>query len=140
MPTQFITPIFPLRINEETGTYETLTATDITKVIDQNIKMVLLTNPGERIGIPEFGVGLYKYLFELRTEIERGSTNLPPIKNNILSQLSVFIPYIRIAELNIDFNDNKNRMNIKIKYYVVDSGVASEFDLTLSEASENLPF
>jgi phage baseplate assembly protein W len=139
MPTQFISPVFPLRINEETGTYETLSATEITKVIDQNIKMVLLTNPGERITIPDFGVGMYRYLFELKTEIERGSSNLPPIRTNVLSQIAAYVPYIQVNNLDIVFNDN-NSMNIKIEYFVLDSNLSSQFDLTLFDTLENLPF
>ena len=48
MPTQIIAPVVPLQIDENTGAYETYGPKDLTKVVDQNIKMVLLTNPGER--------------------------------------------------------------------------------------------
>ena len=34
-------------------------------MIKQNLKMLVLTSPGERIMIPDFGVGLRRYLFEL---------------------------------------------------------------------------
>lgn len=138
MPTQIIAPVIPLQIDEDTGAYETYSITDLTKVTDQNIKMVLLTNPGERLTIPDFGVGLYKYLFELQTEIERGTSDLPPIRENILSQISTYLPYIRVTALDLSFN-NANQMGIKISYYVKDSNLASLFELTLSETAENLP-
>jgi phage baseplate assembly protein W len=138
MPTQIIAPVIPLQIDEDTGAYETYGITDLTKVTDQNIKMVLLTNPGERLSIPDFGVGLYKYLFELQTEIERGTSDLPPIRENILSQISTYLPYIRVTALDLSFN-NANQMGIKISYYVKDSNLASLFELTLSETAENLP-
>ena len=41
MPTQTITPSFPLVINEDTGNYEAYGIADLTKVVDQNIKMTL---------------------------------------------------------------------------------------------------
>ena len=31
--------------------------------IKQNLKMLILTNPGERVMEPEFGVGIMQYLF-----------------------------------------------------------------------------
>ena len=34
------------------------------EVARQNLKMLVLTAPGERIMIPEFGVGIRNYLFE----------------------------------------------------------------------------
>jgi phage baseplate assembly protein W len=138
MPTQTISPVVPLQIDEETGAYQTYSVTDLTKVVDQNIKMVLLTNPGERLSLPDFGVGLYKYLFELQTEIERGSSGLPPIRENILSQISTYLPYIKITALDIAFN-SANQMSIKMSYYVKDSNLASLYELTLSETLENLP-
>tara|TARA_R100001443_G_C3331120_1_gene172340 strand:+ start:130 stop:549 length:420 start_codon:yes stop_codon:yes gene_type:complete len=137
MPTQTISPVFPLQIDEETGAYQTHSVTDLTKVVDQNIRMVLLTNPGERLALPDFGVGLYKYLFELQTEIERGSSGLPPIRENILSQISTYLPYIKITALDITFN-SANQMSIKMSYYVKDSNLASLFELVLSETTENL--
>ena len=139
MPTQSITPIVPLEINEETGAYETYDTADITKVVDQNLKMILLTRPGERITLPDFGVGLSRYLFELKSQIELGTTTLPPIRENIVSQVSAFLPYITISNLEISFNNDESVMQIKISYYVNDSGLASLFDLTLSETTENLP-
>jgi len=36
----------------------------IKRLIKQNLKMLLLTNPGERVMDPTFGVGLSAYLFE----------------------------------------------------------------------------
>ena len=37
--------------------------------IRQNLKMLLLTNPGERIMMPNFGVGIRTYLFSEDTEL-----------------------------------------------------------------------
>jgi len=133
MPTQTIAPSFPLVINEDTGNYETYGISDLTKVVDQNIKMTLLTVPGERSMDQNFGVGLSKYLFENDTTIKRGGGDLPPLRENILSQLSTYISYITILDLQIDLVGDSNLMNIKIKYFVNDSNAASLFDLTIGE-------
>ena len=139
MPTYTIAPSFPLRINEDTGNYETYGISDLTKVVDQNIKMTLLTVPGERMMDQNFGVGLSRYLFENDTTIKRGASNLPPLRENILSQLSTYVSYITIQDLQIDLVGDSNLMNIKIKYFVNDSNTASLFDLTIGEVNNSLP-
>ena len=40
----------------------------VNDLVKQNLKMVLLTSPGERIMNPSFGVGLRRYLFEQKKE------------------------------------------------------------------------
>ena len=143
MPTQTITPSFPLVINEDTGNYEAYGIADLTKVVDQNIKMTLLTVPGERMMDQNFGVGLSRYLFENDTTIKRGvsyiSGDIPPLRENILSQLSTYVSYITIQDLQIDLVGDSNLMNIKIKYFVNDSNTASLFDLTIGEVNNSLP-
>ena len=72
MPVNKIAPAFPLEINAETGNYVEYGMTDLTKVVDQNLKMVLLTSPGEKLMNVNFGVGLRKYLFENNSSIQNG--------------------------------------------------------------------
>ena len=36
----------------------------IKETVKQNLKTIILTNPGERIMDPEFGVGIRRFLFE----------------------------------------------------------------------------
>ena len=139
MPTEVIAPIIPLEIDEETGSYRIHAVADITKVVDQNLKMILLTRPGERITLPDFGVGLSRYLFELKSQIQLGTSTLPPIRENIISQISTFLRYITITNLEINFSKDESVMQIKISYFINDSAIASTFDLTLSETLENLP-
>ena len=55
----------PLRISSEYGPYDL--HTDIKSMVQQNLKMILLTNPGERIMDPDFGVGLQTFLHEQNT-------------------------------------------------------------------------
>ena len=63
MSTQNISPVFPLEETED-GKYKIVGINDLTTAVDQNIKMVLLTRKGEKIGRPAFGVGLHDYLFD----------------------------------------------------------------------------
>lgn len=132
-----LAPQTPLQINEETGAYKELALTDLTKVVDQNLKMVLLTSPGERIMLPNFGVGMRKYLFENETTVNRGFGNLPPLRQNILNQVGTYIPYITIQELEIGGSQYDNVLSVKIKYSVDNSSTSSEFTLTVSEVNNN---
>ena len=54
-------PKLPLLINGSNGYENNQT---VLADIQQNLKMVLLTSPGERIMDPNFGVGMKRYLFE----------------------------------------------------------------------------
>ena len=57
-----IGPALPLQRDNKFGTYSLID--DYAKEIKQNFKNLLLTSPGERMMIPDFGVGLRSYLFE----------------------------------------------------------------------------
>ena len=152
MPNVVLAPVFPLKL--ENGVYTVHEIKDRAKVIDQNIKMVMLTNPGERLGAPEFGVGLARYLFEFEEQILSGADytivrsefaanelfgdpnaepeerNLPPLRENIISQMGAYLDYIVIKTLSIDFFDN-NSITIRMVYYVDEALQAANFDLTL---------
>jgi phage baseplate assembly protein W len=58
--------------------------------------MLVLTAPGERIMIPEFGVGLRNYLFEnITTEV------FYDIRQEIIAQVQTYFPFIIINS--VDF-------------------------------------
>ena len=58
-----IAPKLPLQLDEVDGYRLTKT---IKETVQQNLKMIVLTSPGERIMNPDFGVGLRNYLFRNR--------------------------------------------------------------------------
>lgn len=137
MPTETIAPIFPLT-EDQLGVYETLGVQDTTRVVDQNIKMVLLTNKGEWIGRPDFGVGLLSYIHEIPYDILNGrlyenNKSLLPLRENILTQLSTFIPYITASDIKINFGQEGRLLNVTIKYFIQDSDLSSELELKLSD-------
>jgi phage baseplate assembly protein W len=61
-----ITPKVPL-IETADGEYDSFYSDDLEKVINQNLKMILLTRRGERTMIPDFGAGVQDFLFEIST-------------------------------------------------------------------------
>ncbi len=54
-------PKLPLELDDNN---KFIINTDVLKNIRQKILTILLTNPGERIMDPRFGVGIKKYIFE----------------------------------------------------------------------------
>jgi phage baseplate assembly protein W len=60
----------------------------------QNLKMLILTIPGERIMDPNFGVGLRRYLFELN-----GSNTYSAISSKINEQVQRYLNYIQIDDI-----------------------------------------
>ncbi len=59
---QGISPKIPLVYDSTDGPYQL--NKNLKDTFKQNLKMLVLTSPGERIMAPEFGVGLYRFLFE----------------------------------------------------------------------------
>ena len=56
----------PLQVALGTGLF--VMHTDITKVVSDNLRNLILTNHGERLGFPDFGANLRPILFDLGNE------------------------------------------------------------------------
>ncbi len=95
-------PKLPLLINGSNGYENNQT---VLAVIQQNLKMVLLTSPGERIMDPNFGVGMKRYLFE-----QNDSSTYSRIKARIKRQVKEYMGYIEIED--VIFNSESNNDNI----------------------------
>ncbi len=117
-----LSPKLPLHIDQIDGYGLTK---NFKQVAAQNLKMVIMTNPGERIMIPEFGVGIKTYLFENAT-----SAVFENIEEKIRQQARIYLPYITIDTINFlseksDFSENpiepsslSNYVRIQIKYRI----------------------
>lgn len=111
---------------------------DFVEVARQNLKMVILTNPGERIMIPGFGVGIKTYLFENATQ-----TTFNQISDKIEDQVARYLPYISIDSIDFlsernDFNmaeidpsSLSNYVNIQIKYRIPSIFISDELVLEI---------
>ena len=87
-----LSPALPLTIDSVFGAYRLNTT--FTELATQNLKMLILTIPGERIMDPSFGVGLRRYLFE-----NNGENTYEAIVNDIGRQVQKYLPYIRIDDI-----------------------------------------
>jgi len=113
----------PLQLDSATG-FKMIGG--IKKLFQQNLKMLVLTNPGERVMEPRFGVGLKRYLFEnfgidTRTEIEA----------KIREQVRIYIPAIRIDEILFGNTDpDSNYLGIQIRYSIPNIRVSDFLEIT----------
>lgn len=82
----------PLTLSSVFGAYNLNTTFE--ELAKQNLKMLVLTAPGERIMDPNFGVGLKGYLFEMNT-----TSTYAQISSRIESQVSQYLDYIRIDDI-----------------------------------------
>lgn len=111
---QGYSPKLPLMYdNTEQGVYS-LNKT-IADSIRQNLKMLLLTSPGERIMDSNFGVGIRNYLFEQDVEKLRDD-----LSTRITSQVSKYLRFIVLEEINLSPpNSNEEQaLYINIKYRI----------------------
>tara|TARA_R100001463_G_scaffold63805_1_gene116858 strand:+ start:185 stop:601 length:417 start_codon:yes stop_codon:yes gene_type:complete len=102
------------------------------EAIKQNLKVMVLTMPGEYQHDIEYGVGVRKFLFEPYTLQVRET-----IRERILSQASRYMPYISIAK--IDFGEgsiDENILNLRISYFIRDATVQQQFDVTITYGTE----
>ncbi len=99
----------------------------LSELLRQNIKMILFTNPGERIMEPDFGVGFKKFLFEPITP-ETSSK----LESRIKSQFSTYMPSVSIDNINLTPLADKNQYNVKITYSFLPAGIDNEIiEITL---------
>tara|TARA_R110000824_G_C15156496_1_gene671488 strand:+ start:1036 stop:1428 length:393 start_codon:yes stop_codon:yes gene_type:complete len=120
----------PLTVSNVFGPYDLNTTYD--ELAKQNLKMLILTHPGERIMHPEFGLGLSKYLFENNTPDTYGD-----IASQISSQTQIYLPYIHID--NVDFSSPENNpglfpysLTVSIKFTIIPLQQSDVLQITIS--------
>ena len=111
-----ISPKLPLSLSVAEGPYTSLK--ELKEVVKQNLIMLLLTIPGERIMDPEFGVGLDRFLFE-----PNDPSVMSEINNRIEKQLVKYMPFLSIKGTyfggdNIGTEEVGNTLSITIAYYI----------------------
>ena len=122
----FIGLELPLDISRDGVFKRTKTALQQTK---SNIKNLLLTNRGERLGNPTFGCNLRSVLFEQEnTDIES------KIEEEIRQAMGEFLPFVDIQKIETLFSStNKNIINVRLKFGLnIDSTSQEELSLDLS--------
>jgi hypothetical protein len=121
-----IGPKLPLNLDKKDG------FTMIDNYVDevkQNLKTLFLTTPGERVYIPDFGIGMRNYLFENRT------TSLDSdIKARIKQQIDAYMPFISIIDVQVwDSPDIENLLYLKFEYFIVPLNLQDQITLSFIE-------
>ena len=91
-----------------------------------NIKSLLLTNKGERLGNPTFGTNLLSLVFsQENTDLESR------VEEEIRASMSEFLPFINIVSIETNFSDtNKNVANVTLEF-TLNVDVTSKDSLSL---------
>ena len=122
-----------LPLDQKFGLNKTIRGT-----VAQNLKMILLTSPGERTAMPEFGVGMRRFLFEPLTR-----NTLSSIESKIREQVKRYLPAIKIEKIFIDsvldnpdlirFGDNY--IQLSLNYTILPIGANVLFNLEVTDTS-----
>jgi phage baseplate assembly protein W len=94
-----ISPALPLDYNQLDGPYR-LTKT-IKEAITQNFKNLILTNPGEKMMDPDFGVGIRQFLFEL----DNGGVQ-QEVRERIYQQTGKYLSSVQILDVRFSGGSN----------------------------------
>ena len=118
----------PLTYSEIDGPYR-LNKT-LGETVKQNFKNLLLTSPGERIMLPEFGAGLRRLLFE-----PMAGDTFGKVVTSIRMQVKRYMPFLAIEEVSFQTNENNpsiplNQVNVLIRYNLGDISSSDTLKIT----------
>jgi len=99
-----ISVALPLVYTEADGPYRL--NKNLKEVVVQNFKNLVLTSPGERIMLPDFGCGIRKYLFE-----NMNSQHRSEITARINQQIERYMPFITLDDIIFRTSENDRSMS-----------------------------
>ena len=105
LPLEYDSTDGPYRLNKTLG-----------ETVRQNLKNLLLTSPGERVMIPEFGAGLRTVLFEPML-----ATTFSEARERVYRQVNRFMPFIVLESVSFLTNEEDsalglNQVVIRVEY------------------------
>ena len=87
---------------------------NIKEQIKSNLLNLLLTYPGERVNLPNFGMGLKSLLFEQDIDLDN-------LKSTIQSQINRFIPNVLLENIGSKTSENEHTLFLSLTYrYLLD--------------------
>ncbi len=101
---------FPIKINPSTGKIETAQGKNL---IEQSIKLLLSTKPGERLYHSNYGIDLTPLLFEIPND-----STLKEIEERIKDSIVLFLPMIIVDTVDFEINALEGLIYIQIGYIV----------------------
>ena len=94
-----------------------------------NIKNLLLTRKGERLGNPNFGSDLFAVLFE-----QEGDDIETKVEEAVRSAMSEFLPFVNIISIQTVFSPtNRNAVNVSMQFSLnIDSSSTENLSIELN--------
>jgi len=88
-----------------------------------NLLSLLLTYPGERINLPNYGIGLKKLVFEQNID-------LSSLKDKIEKQVEFYLPNLNIRDVRTTRSEDKHTIFINVTYSVRSTGITDTIQIT----------
>jgi phage baseplate assembly protein W len=107
---------FPFRIDPVSGQ---AAQSPYPRHVDEMIRQVLLTSPGERIDLPEFGCGLRQLLFAPNNDTLRATTQLL-VQKNLTRWLADQI-IVRNVAVTAGADDDESQLLVRIDYTLLET-------------------
>lgn len=124
---------FPVSVNNVTGRFEMSFGEEDIK---ESIYIILMTQKGERLLMPNFGSKINSYVFEVMDE-----TNLTLMANNIKNAIQTYEKRIGNVNVNVEMDKlNKGKLVFDINYIVNKTNEVGNmvFPFYLQEGSGNI--
>ena len=128
-----LSPKLPFAIDERDG--HALNKT-YPEMVLQNLKMILLTNPSERMMDPNFGVGLRRFLFEPNVKSTYGT-----IAAKIRKQVAKYMSFVQINDIKFESIETEgagsmihgNLLKVRLEYTIGPISHKDTLDVSVSK-------
>ena len=80
--------------------------------VKQDVRLLLMTQRGERLFQPTLGMNIRRFLFEQVTE-----NTVVEIENDIVDTFERWLPFVNLSEINIDL-ESKNQIRINVQFNI----------------------
>lgn len=96
------------------------------ELIKENIRRVLLTSPGERIGNPYFGCYLKNLIFEpepiVRSDIE----------DTIIQAIERWVPNVKVLNFSSETNPKENNIKVNMEIQSTELNLTFDYDTLIN--------
>ena len=94
--------------------------------LQYNLINYILTEPGERVFEPEFGLGLRRKLFDQQTEVFKES-----LQDLITTGIENYFPQVEVTDLKILPSPDTNTVNVTLSYKVLNTNQEDQITINL---------
>ena len=115
---------FPFKISTDNGRVET---SQMRENIRQSVRIILMTEPGERMVCPEFGTRLHQFLFE-----NMDSQTEEMICREVRQSLRRWEQRIQVTQVETDIRHGRQgELRVAVAYRIVDGEEGDRVEVTL---------